>query len=120
MVACWERANFLGILYVTFSCAFVTFPYGDLDQGCQNVSIPDICLLPYFVSWYFSFFVQTSIEHYNTGARISHGIKLIYKSHVCHENINILPYFTQRYNINKKNNNKKKKKKKIVVKVGPL
>ena len=26
-VTCWERADFLTLLYVMFSCVFVTFPY---------------------------------------------------------------------------------------------
>ena len=37
------------LLYVIFSCLFVTFPYGVLGQVWYLiVSIPDICLLPYF------------------------------------------------------------------------
>ena len=39
VVACWERANLFAILYVMFSCVFVTFP---CDVG---VSVPDLCLL---------------------------------------------------------------------------
>ena len=32
-----------------FSCGFVPFPYGVLGQvWCLIVSIPDLCLLPYF------------------------------------------------------------------------
>ena len=41
----------LALLCVTFSCAFVTFPYGVLGQvGYSIVSIPDICLLSYFLT----------------------------------------------------------------------
>ena len=40
----WKRADLLALLYVMFSCVFVTFAYGVLDQ----VWIPDLCLLPYF------------------------------------------------------------------------
>ena len=29
---CWERAEFLALLFVTFSCVFVTFPYAVLSQ----------------------------------------------------------------------------------------
>ena len=29
---CWEKADLLTLLCVTFSCAFVTFPYGVLGQ----------------------------------------------------------------------------------------
>ena len=42
----------LALLYVMFSCAFVTFPY---DFLCQVwfliVTISDLCLLSYFVSY---------------------------------------------------------------------
>ena len=44
-----ERAYLLALLCVMFSCVFVTFPYGALGQVWYLiVSIPDICLLPYF------------------------------------------------------------------------
>ena len=47
VVTCCERAGLLAFLYV-FLC-FVTFPYGVLCQmWCLIVSIPGICLLPYF------------------------------------------------------------------------
>ena len=32
LVTCWERADLLALLYVMFSCDFVTFPYGVLGQ----------------------------------------------------------------------------------------
>ena len=32
VVTCWERAVLLALLYVMFSCAFVTFAYGVLGQ----------------------------------------------------------------------------------------
>ena len=32
MVNCWERDNLLALLYVMFSCVFVTFPCGALGQ----------------------------------------------------------------------------------------
>ena len=49
VVTCWERIEHLALLYVMFSCYFVTFPYGVLGQVlCLIVSIPDVCLLPYF------------------------------------------------------------------------
>ena len=48
MVTCWERAYLLALLYIMFSCIFVTFPYGVLAQMWYLiVSIPDLCLLPY-------------------------------------------------------------------------
>ena len=46
---CLERTDTLGLLYVMYSCAFVTFPYGVLGQvWYMIVAIPDFCLLPYF------------------------------------------------------------------------
>ena len=50
VVICLERVDFLALLFVNmFSCVFITFPYGILGQVWYlNVSIPDICLLPYF------------------------------------------------------------------------
>ena len=50
VVTCWERANLLALLYVMFSCVFVTFLCGVLGQVCYLVvSIPNLCLLSYFV-----------------------------------------------------------------------
>ena len=50
VVSCWERADLLALLCVMFYCAFVTFPYGFLGQVWYlNVSIPDLCLLTYFI-----------------------------------------------------------------------
>ena len=44
-----KRADLLTLLCVMFSCAFVTFPCGVLGQVWYFiVSIPDLCLLPYF------------------------------------------------------------------------
>ena len=49
VVTCFERANFLALLYVMFSCVFVNFPCGVLGQVWYLiVLIPDLCLLPYF------------------------------------------------------------------------
>ena len=49
VVTCWERADFFALLHVMFSCVFVTFPYGILGHvKYLIVSIPDLCLLPYF------------------------------------------------------------------------
>ena len=51
VVTCWERADLFDVLYVIFSCAFVTFPYGVLGQVWYvSVSMPDLCLLSYFVN----------------------------------------------------------------------
>ena len=49
VVTFWERANLLALLYVMFSCVFITFPCGVLGQVWYLiVSIPDICLLTFF------------------------------------------------------------------------
>ena len=74
VVTCWERADLFALLYVMFSCAFVSSQYGVLGvllgKGrplrcfvCDvflcfclfliwcpgsGVSIPDLCLLSYF------------------------------------------------------------------------
>ena len=51
MVTCWEMAYLLTLLYVIFSCVFVTFPCVVLGQVWYLiVSIPDLCFLPYFDS----------------------------------------------------------------------
>ena len=48
---CWEMANLLTLLFVAFSCVFVTFPSCVLGQVWHLiVSIPDICRLPYLGS----------------------------------------------------------------------
>ena len=45
VVTCWERADFLAILYVIVYCVFVPFVYGDLGQVWYLiVSILDLCL----------------------------------------------------------------------------
>ena len=44
-----KKANFLALLCLVFTCAFVSFPYGVLCHiWYLIVSIPDICLLFYF------------------------------------------------------------------------
>ena len=49
MVTYWKRADLLALLYVMFSCVFVTFPCGFLGQVWYLiVSIPALCLLTYF------------------------------------------------------------------------
>ena len=48
MFTSWERADLLALLYVMFSCGFVTFPYDVLGQVWYLiVSIPDLYFLPY-------------------------------------------------------------------------
>ena len=49
-ITCWERASLLAILYVVFSCVFVTFTCGVLGQVWFSIeSIPYLSLLTYFV-----------------------------------------------------------------------
>ena len=44
-----ERADLLALLYVMFSCGFVTFTYDVLGQVWYLiVLIPDLCFLPYY------------------------------------------------------------------------
>ena len=52
-VTCWEKADLLALLYVMFSRVLVTYPCGLLVQVWYLiVSIPDLCLHPYFgPSW---------------------------------------------------------------------
>ena len=49
VITYWEMADLLALLCVMFSCVLVTFLYGVSGQVCYlNVSIPDLCILPYF------------------------------------------------------------------------
>ena len=55
VVTCSKRADLLALLCLTFCCDCVTFPYGVLGRVWNLiVSIPELCLLPYFVGqvWY--------------------------------------------------------------------
>ena len=53
VVTCWERTGLLALFYVVFSCVFVTFSYDVLGQvQYLIVSIPDLCLTPYFTTIY--------------------------------------------------------------------
>ena len=46
---CGDRADLLALLYVMFSCDFVTFQYGALGQVWYLVIlIPYLCFFPYF------------------------------------------------------------------------
>ena len=48
VVIYWERSDLLALLYVSFSCGFVSFPYGVQGKVWNlNVSVPELCLLPY-------------------------------------------------------------------------
>ena len=48
VITCWERDDILALLYVMFSCVFVTFPYCNLGQvWYMIVSNTDRCLLLY-------------------------------------------------------------------------
>ena len=49
VITCRELADPLAILCVVFSCVSVTFPYDvPVEVWYLIVSIPDLCLLPYF------------------------------------------------------------------------
>ena len=49
VVICWERTDLLAPLYVMCSCVCVTLTCGVLGQVWYLiVSIPDLCLVPYF------------------------------------------------------------------------
>ena len=49
VITCWDKGDLLVLLCVMFSCGFVTFPCGVLVHVWYLiVSIPDLCLLPYF------------------------------------------------------------------------
>ena len=61
VVTCWERANLLVLLYVMFSCIFVTFPCGVLGQVWYFiVLISDPCLLIYLSE--LKIWTQRSVE----------------------------------------------------------
>ena len=52
MVICLERADPLGVWYMMFTCIFVNFPYGVQGHVLYLiVSIPDLCLLPFFLNY---------------------------------------------------------------------
>ena len=45
----WVKADLLALLYVMFSCVFITFPFGVLGQVWYLiVSIPALCILLYY------------------------------------------------------------------------
>ena len=45
---CWDRADLLALLCVIIYCVYVTFPSVLGQVWHLIVSIPDLCLLPYF------------------------------------------------------------------------
>ena len=48
MITCWERTDLFALLYVAFSCVFVTFPYGVSGQVKYLIElISDLCLILY-------------------------------------------------------------------------
>ena len=49
VVTCWEKTDLMALLYVMFCVFFFALPYSILGQVWYLiVSIPDVCLLPYF------------------------------------------------------------------------
>ena len=72
----WERAELLAFLYVMSSCVFVTFPFGVLSQMWDLiVSIPDLCLFPYFDHNNMNNSDSLDIENRNTNFDIQNCIK---------------------------------------------
>ena len=71
VVTCWERADLLTLLYVMFSCVFVTFPYGVLGQVI--VSILDLCFLLYFVQGHNSV-PQVRLKQGTFRSQVEHSI----------------------------------------------
>ena len=66
VVICWERADLLTLLCEIFSCVLVTFPYDVLGQVWYLiVSIPNLCLFPYFgiKVFFFQGCVSKNIQH---------------------------------------------------------
>ena len=58
VITFWERADHLALLYVMFSCVFVTFPYEFLGQVWYLIeSIPDLRLHPYYDYVHVQFFI---------------------------------------------------------------
>ena len=68
VVTCCERADLLTLLYVKFSCVFVTYSYGVLSQVWKLIlSIPDLFLLPYFICRVLHFIVLFAETVYRPG-----------------------------------------------------
>ena len=52
MATCGERADLLALMYVMFSFVFCHFPIRCPESGViLYLSIPDLCLLPYFYAY---------------------------------------------------------------------
>ena len=70
VVACWETANLLVLMFVMFSHAFVTFPCRFEGQVWYLiVAIPDRRLLPYstyMLSWLKSLFILAAGGSHST------------------------------------------------------
>ena len=82
VVTCCKEPGLLALLYMVFSCVFVTFSCGVLCQVWYLiVSIPDICLLSYFVTINISksesFFVSEKLINHNTYQNTSTISKLM-------------------------------------------
>ena len=62
VVTCWETADLLALVCGVY-CEFVTFPIGILGQvRYLIVSIPDLCTLTYFYSFWF-YYLQFINKH---------------------------------------------------------
>ena len=83
VVTWWERADLLVLLYVMFSCFFVTFPCSVLGQmWFLIVSIPNICLFPHFEETWLHMNLYTEVILYHN---IPTYIKLIITIYMCVE-----------------------------------
>ena len=61
ILASWEKADLLALLYMMFSYVFVTFPYGVLGQACYLiVSITDLCFLHFVLGLFHLWLVKIS------------------------------------------------------------
>ena len=63
VIICWERSGLLALVCV-LSYEFFTLPYGVYGQVWYlSVSIPDLCLLHYFILTFRHAFVKCLVIH---------------------------------------------------------
>ena len=78
VVTCCERADFLALLYVMFSCVFVTFPYGILYQMWYLiVSIPYLCPVLYFSKYWPGYRALSAQARYSKDRPVCYGTSLL-------------------------------------------
>ena len=74
VITCWERSDILVLLCVIFPCVFVTFQYDvSVHVWYLIVFIPDLCLLLYFRTTSFDFFLvlYIPVESYDHAGMVS-------------------------------------------------